>query len=93
MLSHHYGNRHIGRAAERHSPHGTYEFLESASIKFPNVYLYPLRRDVFPATRLHTRSASESAFEVVTFADHQRMYEQAERELLRGLQPIYTFAT
>lgn len=93
LLSHHYGNRHIGRAAERHSPHGTHEFLESASSKFPDVYLYPLRRDVFPATRLHTRSASESAFEVVTFADHQRMYEQAERELIRGLQPIYTFAT
>lgn len=93
LLSHHYGNRHIGRAAERHSPHGTHEFLEAASGKFPDVYLYPLRRDVFPATRLHTRSASESAFEVVTFADHQRMYEQAERELIRGLQPIYTFAT
>jgi len=93
LLSHHFGNRHIGRAAERHSPHGTYEFLESASAKFPGVYLYPLRRDAFPATRLHTRSASESAFEVVTFADHQRMYEQAERELLRGLQPVYTFAT
>lgn len=29
----------------------------------------------------------------MTFADHQRMYEQAERELIRGLQPIYTFAT
>lgn len=93
LLSHHYGNRHIGRAAERHSPHGTHEFLEAASTKFPDVYLYPLRRDVFPATRLHTRSAAESAFEVVTFADHQRMYEQAERELIRGLQPIYTFAT
>jgi hypothetical protein len=93
LLSHHFGNRHIGRAAERHAPHGTQAFLESVAAKFPDVYLYPLRRDVFPATRLHTRSASESAFEVVTFADHQRMYEQAERDLLRGLQPIYTFAT
>ena len=93
LLSHHFGNRHIGRAAERHSPHGTFEFLEAASSKFPEVYLYPLRRDVFPATRLHTRNASESAFEVVTFDDHRRMYEQAQRELLRGLQPIYTFAT
>ena len=93
LLSHHFGNRHIGRAAERHAPHGTQAFLESVAAKFPEVYLYPLRRDVFPATRLHSRSASESAFEVVTFADHQRMYEQAERDLLRGLQPIYTFAT
>lgn len=93
LLSHHFGNRHIGRAAERHAPHGTHEFLDKASEKFPDVYLYPLRRDVFPATRLHTRNSTESAFEVVTFDDHRRMYEQAERELLRGLQPIYTFAT
>jgi hypothetical protein len=93
LLSQHFGNRHIGRAAERHSPHSTHEFLESAAEKFPDVLLYSLRRDVFPATRLHTRAASESAFEVLSFADHQRMYEQSERELLRGLQPIYTFAT
>ncbi|WP_434129701.1 hypothetical protein [Methylocaldum sp. GT1BB] len=93
LLSHHFGNRHIGRAAERHAPHGTHEFLESAATKFPDVFLYPLRRDVFPATRLHTRGSNESAFEVVTFADHQRMYEESERELIRGLQPVYTFAT
>ncbi|MCK4143763.1 hypothetical protein HFK84_15965 [Ralstonia pseudosolanacearum] len=93
LLSHHFGNRHIGRAAERHSPHSTHEFLESTATKFPDVRLYSLRRDVFPATRLHTRSGSESAFEATSFADHQRMYEQSERDLLRGLQPIYTFAT
>lgn len=93
LLSHHFGNRHIGRAAERHAPHSTHEFLESVATSFPDVLLYSLRRDVFPATRLHTRSASESAFEVSTFTDHQRMYEQSERDLLRGLQPVYTFAT
>lgn len=93
LLSHHFGNRHIGRAAERHAPHSTQEFLESVANKFPDVLVYSLRRDVFPATRLHTRSASESAFEVSTFTDHQRMYEQSERDLLRGLQPVYTFAT
>src|SRR5574338_1307969 len=93
LLSHHFGNRHIGRAAERHSPHSTHEFLESVAAKFPDVLLYSLRRDVFPATRLHTRTGSESAFEVATFTDHQRMYEQSEHDLLRGLQPIYTFAT
>lgn len=93
LLSHHFGNRHIGRAAERHSPHSTHEFLESTATKFPDVRLYSLRRDVFPATRLHTRSGSESAFEATSFADHQRMYEQSERDILRGLQPIYTFAT
>ncbi|MES2261614.1 MAG: hypothetical protein V4724_24120 [Pseudomonadota bacterium] len=52
LLSHHYGNRHIGRAAERHSPHGTLEFLDDAARRFPAVFLYTLRRDVFPATRV-----------------------------------------
>jgi len=93
LLSHHFGSRHIGRAAERHAPHSTREFFESAVTKFPDVLLYSLRRDVFPATRLHTRSASESAFEASSFTDHQRMYKQSEMDLLRGLQPIYTFAT
>ena len=51
LLSHHFGNRHIGRAAERHAPHGTLEFLDEAVKSFPEMRLYPLRRDVFPATR------------------------------------------
>lgn len=93
LLSHHFGNRHIGRAAERHSPHGTFEFLEDASKRFPDVYLYPLRRDVFPATRLHKRLASESGFEVLSFNDHQAMYDAQTQNLLRSLMPIYTFAT
>ena len=93
LLSHHFGNRHIGRAAERHAPHSTYEFLESVAARFPDVLVYSLRRDVFPATRLHKRSGDESAFEATSFAEHQQMYEQFERNLLRGLQPVYTFAT
>jgi hypothetical protein len=93
LLSHHFGNRHIGRAAERHSPHGTFEFLEDASKRFSDVYLYPLRRDVFPATRLHKRQPTESGFEVLSFDDHQAMYDAQTENLLRGLMPIYTFAT
>lgn len=93
LLSHHFGNRHIGRAAERHAPHGTFEFLEDAAKRFPDVHLYPLRRDVFPATRLHKRLASESGFEVLSFADHQAMYDAETKNLLRSLMPIYTFAT
>ena len=93
LLSHHFGNRHIGRAAERHSPHGTFEFFDTAARKFPNVCIYPLRRDVFPATRLHKRLASESGFEVESFRDHQDMYDAQTQGLLRSLMPIYTFAT
>ncbi len=93
LLSHHYGNRHIGRAAERHSPHGTLAFLDDAAKRFPDVFLYTLRRDVFPATRLRRRASHESAFEVISFKDHQAMYDDIAPDVLRSLMPIYTFAT
>ncbi|KAI3594360.1 hypothetical protein D9X30_0592 [Cupriavidus sp. U2] len=93
LLSHHFGNRHIGRAAERHAPHGTLQFLDEAGKRFPGVHVYPLRRDVFKATRLRKRGTMESGFEVVNFADHQAMYDQFEGSDLRTLMPIYTFAT
>ncbi|MCK9608004.1 MAG: hypothetical protein M0R33_16300 [Methylomonas sp.] len=93
LLSHHFGNRHIGRAAERHSPHGTLEFLDDATQRFPSIHLYPLRRDVFPATRLRKRDNSESGFEVTSFTDHQAMFDNISHDVLRSLMPIYTFAT
>lgn len=93
LLSHHFGNRHIGRAAERHAPHGTLQFLEEAVKRFPDVHLYPLRRDVFPATRLRKREYTESAFEAVNFKDHQDMYDALEQDVLRSIMPVYTFAT
>jgi hypothetical protein len=93
LLSHHFGNRHLGRASERHAPHGTREFLDDAAQKFPGVHLYPIRRDIFPATRLRERNSGESAFEVVSFDDHQKMYFEGSADVLRSLQPIYTFAT
>ncbi|MBL0391226.1 hypothetical protein JJ685_08755 [Ramlibacter monticola] len=93
MLSHHYGNRHRGRAAERHSPHATLEFLDEATTRFDDVFIYPLRRDVFPATRLRPRDAMESAFEVLRYDAHQKMYQEGAANILRSLRPIYTFAT
>ncbi len=92
LLSHHFGNRHIGRAAERHAPHGTLEFLDEVFKRFPEMHLYPMRRDIFPATRLRRRERNESGFEVVNFKDHQEMYDQAQ-EVLRSIMPVYTFAT
>lgn len=93
LVSHHFGNRHIGRAAERHSPHGTLEFLDAAAERFPDVHLYPLRRDVFPATRLRKRQATESGFEVLRYDAHQKMYMDNALDVLRSLLPVYTFAT
>jgi len=93
LLSHHFGNRHIGRAAERHAPHGTLEFIDEAMKRFPDLTLYTLRRDVFPATRLRRRESAESAFEVVNFKDHQEMYSSLSQDALRSVMPVYTFAT
>lgn len=93
LLSQHFGNRHIGRAAERHAPHGTLEFLDAALQKFSDMTLYTLRRDVFPATRLRKREGSESGFEVLNFKDHQDMYDQVSDAILRSIMPVYTFAT
>lgn len=93
LLSHHFGNRHVGRATERHSPHGSLQFLEEASVRFPDIHLYSLRRDVFPATRLRKRGSDESAFEVVSFDDHDELCDQMGAEVLRSIVPVYTFAT
>ena len=93
LLSHHFGNRHIGRAAERHAPHATSEFLDGAARRFPGVHVYPLRRDIFPATRLRRRTSMESGFEVTNFEDHRKMYADGAADVLRSLLPIYTFAT
>lgn len=94
LLSHHFGTRHIGRAAERHAPHGTLGFLEAVHQSFPDLFLYPLRRDVVPAMRLRLRESAEAGFEVLQFHDHQRMYSirPSERDS-RSVLPIYTFAT
>lgn len=93
LLSHHFGNRRIGRAAERHSPHSRLPFLDEAAKRFPDVHLYPLRRDVFAATRLRKRNLQESAFEVLRHEAHQNMYRDGATEILRSLLPVYTFAT
>lgn len=93
LLSHHFGNRHLGRASERHAPHGTREFIDGAAQRFPDVHLYPIRRDIFPATRLRKRDTGESAFEVLSFDAHKKMYFEGSADVRRSLQPVYTFAT
>jgi hypothetical protein len=92
LLAHHFGTTHLGRAHERKSPHMRRTFLDRAHELFPAICFYPLHRDVFPATRLR-RQQNESAFEVLTFADHERLYDQHARSILRGVLPIYTLAT
>jgi hypothetical protein len=93
LLWHHYGNWRIGRTADRHAPHSKPEFLERMAKRFPEVTLYTLRRDVFPATRMRDRLAREAAFEVVRVREHEEFWHPAEAEIRRDLIPIYTFAT
>lgn len=93
LLWHHYGNRHIGRTADRHSPHSSPDFLTRVAERFPDVTLYPLRRDVFPATRIRTKQNGEMAFEVQRVREHEEFWHPAENEVRKDYIPFYTFAT
>ena len=93
LLSHHFGSRRIGRAAERHAPHANLEFLNRAAQLFPKVFIYPLHRDVFPATRLRKRQGVESAFEVRKHHAHGALYAGSMSTVLRSAEPVYSFAT
>ncbi len=94
LLSSHFGNRRLNRSAQRHSPHTRTAFLDEVAAKFPGVMVYMLRRDVFPATRLHLRARNkESGFEALRLADHQEFAGDPADNLLKQLIPAYTFAT
>jgi hypothetical protein len=94
LLSSHFGNRRINKSAQRHSPHTRTSFLDEVATRFPNLMLYMLRRDVFPATRLHLRErGKESGFEALRLADHQEFAGDPADNLLKQLIPAYTFAT
>lgn len=93
LISSHYGSRRLNRTAERHAPHVRLAFLEEVAAKFPEVNVYTLRRDVFPATRLHGRRKDESAFEASRLADHNRFAPHVGESLLKQMIPAYTLAT
>jgi hypothetical protein len=93
LISSHFGNPRINRSAQRHSPHTQTAFLDEVASKFAHVSLYMLRRDVFPATRLHTRTRSESAFEAVRISDHDDFVIDQGDGVLKQLIPVYTLAT
>lgn len=93
LISNHYGNRRINRSAQRHSPHTQTTFLDEVATNFPNVSLYMLRRDVFPATRLHTRARAESAFEAIRLSDHNDFAIMQGEGVVKQLIPAFTFGT
>jgi hypothetical protein len=95
LISSHYGNHRINSTAARHSPHAQIEFLNQIAEKFPEVNLYTMRRDVFPATRLHDRSEEESAFETSSLSDHNELIKGLEGLNIdhQSLTPSFTLAT
>ncbi|MEF8717157.1 MAG: hypothetical protein V5B44_05260 [Candidatus Accumulibacter necessarius] len=93
LISNHYGNRRINRSAQRHSPHTQTTFLDEVATNFPDVSLYMLRRDVFPATRLHNRARAESAFEAVRLSDHNDFAIMQGDGVVKQLVPAFTFGT
>ncbi|BAY77228.1 hypothetical protein NIES25_36880 [Nostoc linckia NIES-25] len=94
LLAHAYGDRRINRAADYNSSLIPTEFLEEVFQTFPNINIYPMVRDVFPATRLRDRGYNEAAFEILQAEDHTSFWSSvATSEDFRDFIPVYTFAT
>uniref|UniRef100_A0ACD5GWK8 Uncharacterized protein n=1 Tax=Desertifilum tharense IPPAS B-1220 TaxID=1781255 RepID=A0ACD5GWK8_9CYAN len=70
LLSHAYRGLRMNRAADYNVPLIPKEFLEDIERTFPNLTIYTLLRDVFPATRLERRQPNEAAFEILRAVDH-----------------------
>ncbi|MEH1902883.1 MAG: hypothetical protein V7L04_16060 [Nostoc sp.] len=94
LLAHAYGDRRINRAADYNSSLRPKEFLEEVFKTFPDINIYPMVRDVFPATRLRERGYSEAAFEILQAGDHRDFWSSVGTSPeFRDLIPVYTFAT
>ncbi|MEH1932372.1 MAG: hypothetical protein V7L14_01290 [Nostoc sp.] len=93
LLAHAYGDRRMNRAANHNSSLIPTEFLEEVFETFPDLNIYPMVRDVFPATRLHLRGDNEAAFEILQAVDHTDFQRSVRADYFRDLIPVYTFAT
>ncbi|MCW5313761.1 hypothetical protein GTQ43_08065 [Nostoc sp. KVJ3] len=93
LLAHAYGDRRINRAANNNSSLIPTEFLEEVFQTFPDINIYPMVRDVFPATRLRERGYNEAGFEILQAGDHSDFHRSVRADYFRDLIPVYTFAT
>jgi hypothetical protein len=94
LLAHAYGSHRINRTADNNSPLTGKEFLEEVFGTFPDLTIYPMLRDVFPATRLRSRAKTgEAAFEILRAGDHTNFLQSVETVRVRDVIPVYTFAT
>lgn len=92
LISHAYGSRRLNRTNYSSSMLAPTTFLEEVFESFPDMTIYPLIRDVFPATRLQTRNRN-AAFEIPGAGDHVDFHSHSSMERVRDIIPIYTFAT
>lgn len=93
LLSHAYGGRRINRSADYNSQLTNKDFLEEVFQTFPELTIYTMVRDVFPATRLRKRLRDEAAFEILRAGDHTSFLQSMEKVRVRDVIPVYTFAT
>jgi len=94
LLSHAYGGRRFNRIADYNSILTPRDFIEDVLQTFPDLNIYPMQRDVFPATRLKQRSTDEAGFEILRAAEHSNfLHSFLETVQIRELIPVYTFAT
>ncbi|GCL42647.1 hypothetical protein [Dolichospermum planctonicum] len=93
LLSHAYGSRRFNRVADYNAGLTPKEFLEDISQTFPDLTIYTLLRDVFPATRLYKREKNQAGFEILQAGDYTNFLSSVEKISTRQLIPVYTFAT
>jgi hypothetical protein len=92
LLAHRYGGRHVGGSV-RYRLHDRANTLAALTASCPDLYVYPIVRDAFPATRMRMRDASaEDAFEILAPDEHLSPGAPGD-ELHRDYTPVYSLAT
>jgi len=92
LLAHRFGGRHIGGSV-RYRLHDRANTLAGLTTSYPDLYVYPLVRDAFPATRMRRRDMrNEDAFEILAPDEHLSPAGPVD-ELRRDYTPVYSLAT
>jgi len=92
LLAHRYGGRHVG-GSMRYRLHDRANTLAALTASCPELYVYPIVRDAFPATRMRMRDTSaEDAFEILAPDEHLSPGAPGD-ELRRDYTPVYSLAT
>ncbi|WP_099239356.1 hypothetical protein [Synechococcus sp. BDU 130192] len=96
LISNSYGGRKFNRTAAHNNHLLQATVLEEVFREFPNLYLYPLLQDNFPATRLYDKRFNQcfnQGFEINRAEYHGNFGRSFESRDHKDLIPAYTFAT